>query len=323
MTKIKSKFSIVQVLLVPLLMMALTIGLSSMILFVSFKEMNEGTPLSKTPFWAAFIMGPLGLYAFYYYLNIFRTVQIDDHGITVSNIFKSTNYQWIDIKRIKLTGKELEKFLWIGMPFEALKIEMNNGDKKIFFSKYYRNFPLILQSLQLIKKQLSKSQNPQLDGFKYKRLSYPNIRNFGTMTKYDNNHLLSFNGIAIYGFTVFMGYLVLTADRPLYPGGLFFLGLTSIFWLGLGYQLHYFLLDNEYLVIKNHIWFLRTHKYQLTDINEIVFETPHKISTSMRINTKDFHTTLYPAGSLKNSTWNHLMEELKKQKVKVRNEAIY
>ncbi|NQZ77266.1 MAG: hypothetical protein HRT61_14365, partial [Ekhidna sp.] len=170
MTKIKSKFSIVQVLLAPLLMMVLTIGLSSMILFVSVKEMNEGTPLSKTPFWAAFIMGPLGLYAFYYYLNIFRTVEIDDYGITESNIFKSRKYQWTEIKRIKLTGKELEKFLWIGMPFEALKIELNNGDKKIFFAKYYRNFPLILQSLQLIKKQLSKSQKPQLGGFEYKRL---------------------------------------------------------------------------------------------------------------------------------------------------------
>ncbi len=323
MTKIKSKFSIVQVVLVPLLMMALTIGLSSMILFASFEEINEGTPLSETPFWAAFIMGPLGLYAFYYYLNIFRTVKIDNYGITVSNIFKSTNYLWTDIKRINLTGKELEKFLWIGMPFEAFTIEMNNGNKRTFFSKYYRNSPAILQSLQLIKKQLSKSQKPQLGGFEYKRLSSPNIRNFSTLTEYNNNHLVSFNGIVIYGFTAFMGYLLLTADRPIYPGGLFLLGFTSIFWLGLGYQLHYFLLDNEYLVIKNHIWFLRTHKYRLSDIYEIVFETPHKTSTSMRINTKDFHTKLYPAGSLKNSTWNRLMEELKKHKVRVRNEAIY
>lgn len=323
MTKIKSKFSIVQVVLVPLLMMALTIGLSSMILFVSWKQFIEGTPFSKTPFWGAFIMGPLGIYAFYYYLKIFRSIELENRGITVANIFNSTFYSWNDIKRIKLTGKEPEKFLWISMPFEASCIYLMNGDKVVVFSKYYRNFPLILQGLQLVKKQIKTNQRPQLDEFSFKRLTSPDIKNFGTFTKYDNNHFLSFNGIAIYGFTAFMLYIVLSANRPIYPGGLFFLGFSSIFWLGLGYQLHYFLLDNEYLIIKNHIWFLRTHKYRLSDINEIVFETPHKISTSMRVNTKDFQSRLYPAGSLRNSTWNLLMEELRKQKIKVRNEAIY
>ena len=76
MTKIKSNFSIVQVVLVPLLLLTLTLGLSSMILFISLKEMNDGIPLLKTPFWAAFIMGPLGLYALYYYFKIFKTYHL-------------------------------------------------------------------------------------------------------------------------------------------------------------------------------------------------------------------------------------------------------
>lgn len=240
MTKIKSKFSIVQVVLVPLLMMALTFGLSSMILIVSLKQINEGIPLSKTPFWAAFLMGPLGLYALYYYMNIFRTIQVDNYGITISNIFKTTSISWHDIKRIKLTGKELEKFLWIGMPLEALKIEMSNGEERIFFAKYDTNFPFILQSLQLVENQLSNKQQPQLDNFAYKKQESPNIRNFRTLKKYDNNHFLSFTGIVIYGVTAFMFYMFLMSDLPVYPAGLFLLGTTSIFWLGLGYQLHYF-----------------------------------------------------------------------------------
>lgn len=313
----------VQVVLVPLLTIASTLGVSSLILLLSVEEVNGGTPWSKTPFWTAFILGPLGLYAIYYYLKIFRSISVDNRGITVSNIFNSIFYPWSDVNSIRLTGKEPERFLGLSMPSEALSIAMNSGERRVLFSKYYRNFPIILQGLQFIKKQLKNNQKPQLNGFEYKILDAPDIQNLDMLTKYDNNHWLSFNGIAIYGFTALMSYLVFTADRPIYPGGLFLLGFTSLFWIGLGYQLHYFLLDNRYLVVKNHIWLLRTHTYRLSDINEIVFERPYRMSTSMRVNTKDFRTRLYPAGSLKTTTWQLLMEELRKHNVNVRNEAIY
>ena len=76
---------------------------------------------------------------------------------------------------------------------------------------------------------------------------------------------------------------------------------------------------NNYLIIKNTIWFWKRDIYLLTDIKEVVIETPHRLSTSLRIITTDYRDKLYPAGSLSDKTWKKMMEQLRNDKIKVRN----
>ena len=90
----------------------------------------------------------------------------------------------------------------------------------------------------------------------------------------------------------------------------------------LSYQMHYFIIGQKYLIIKNTIWLWRKDIYQLTDIKEVVIETPHRLSTSLRVITNDYRDKLYPAGSLSDKTWREMMKQLQNSKVKVRNEAV-
>ena len=42
--------------------------------------------------------------------------------------------------------------------------------------------------------------------------------------------------------------------------------------------------------------------YYIKDLREIVFEEPHKMSTSLRVITNNYETKLYPAGSIRNKS---------------------
>jgi hypothetical protein len=95
---------------------------------------------------------------------------------------------------------------------------------------------------------------------------------------------------------------------------LVFCGLTS-------YQMNYFILTDNFLIVKNSIWLWQKDIYSLENIREIVFEKPNRLSISMRVITKDFKSKLYPSDSLKNKTWKQLREKIKSNQIKVRNEA--
>jgi hypothetical protein len=86
--------------------------------------------------------------------------------------------------------------------------------------------------------------------------------------------------------------------------------------------MHYFGIDKEFLIIRNHnlIWINKV--YRIHDIKEVVFETQGKMPNCLRVITKRFKSKLYPAGTLRKENWLELKDALEKQGVKVRNECI-
>jgi hypothetical protein len=54
----------------------------------------------------------------------------------------------------------------------------------------------------------------------------------------------------------------------------------------LGFNLHYFLLSNRQIIIRNAFLFWKKHNYPIDDILEIVFESHKKMSDSILIITK-------------------------------------
>ena len=69
------------------------------------------------------------------------------------------------------------------------------------------------------------------------------------------------------------------------------------------------------------VW--RNDAYLIKDIREIVFEEPHKMSTSLRVITNNYESKLYPAGSIRQKSWRKIKEEITAYGVKVRNEAYF
>ena len=323
MNRIKSKFSIIQVFIVPLFILAFFYGLSTFMLYTGLSENHKGS-IFFLSFGSA--IGILGIYTFYYYLTFFKVITMDQHQIRFTGLFTSKDYDWSEISKIRLTGKESEKFLFVGMPMEAISVEFKDAHKEVFFVKYYSNMAKIRVVLRMIRNQLGKQRKVDLRELQtHTQKKKIHIRNYFSFTKFSGNHLFTFNGLIIYGWGVFAIFVIGFANSPS-PTYIVatVLGIVFMVFYGLsGYQLHYFMMDSNYLVVKNHVWFWRTHKYLVSDIQQVVFETPHKMSTSLRIITKNYETKLYPGGSLRNNTWKAFMKAFNDNNIKIRNETLY
>jgi len=135
MTHLKSRFSFLQVIAIPIFIVALSLGLTIIICFVSIQEINEGAVFYKTPIWASVIFGILGLYYLYYFLKTFKTYCFNNEGIHVSNVFNKEFISWNQLKKIDLIGKEFESFLWIHLFQDCISFKIKNRKQLNLFSK--------------------------------------------------------------------------------------------------------------------------------------------------------------------------------------------
>ncbi|MBA3286035.1 MAG: PH domain-containing protein [Nitrosopumilus sp.] len=291
----------------------------------AIEDYRTGNFWSK-PLFMPVIFIPFVFYSIYYFLTYFPTFKIDKTGIEVSTIFKTKFYNWSQIKRIEITGKQPCKFLFVSMPVEATTIQFIDNSEIYLWVDYYRNksdLRVILDRANIIL-QANKE---------FSRLDFNTDRpDFSKQLptdcdgkEFNGNHFLTFNGVIFYGWIGYFTYLSLTIENnPLKNlAGLIALPLVLLSIPALvSYQMHYFVVGQDYLIIKNTLWFWKTHIYLLKDIKEVVIETPHRLSTSLRVITNDYRDKLYPAGSLSDKTWSEMMEQLDNDKIKVRNEAI-
>jgi hypothetical protein len=295
-------------------------------IFKVHEDLVTGKPFLKTMFVVPIIFLPFALYSFYYLLSRFPKLTIDNAGITFTTIFKTKNYQWNDVEDIELTGKKFHKFLFGSMPIEATTIKFKDNSNLFIWADYYRNIAdirVILERVEILLKNKSKPLS-SLD-FDISRQTFSETDfDFSSEDEFKGNHFFTFNGLFFYGFLIFIGYMV--SLKPMIfltnYGALLSISFATLVFCGLSsYQMHYFILTSNFLIVKNSIWFWRKDIYSLENIREIVFEKPIRISRSMRVITKDFKSKLYPADSLKNKTWKKLREKIKSSQIKLRNEA--
>lgn len=290
-------------------------------------DVKAGIPVTKFLLFVPTIFLPFAFYSIYYLLSRFPRLTIDKTGITLSTVFKTKSYQWNEVKDIELTGKRFHRFLFVSMPVEATTIRLNDNPDIYLWVDNYRN----KSELRVI---LDRANSILQANGQFSRLDFNIDRpNFSKQLPSDNdgkefngNHFLSFNGFIFYSWLGFFAYFFIAGDRKpltnvvgLIVLSFFILSISALF----SYQMHYFIVGQNYLIIKNTIWFWKRDIYLLTDIKEVVIETPHRLSTSLRIITTDYRDKLYPAGSLSDKTWKKMMEQLRNDKIKVRNEAIF
>ncbi|MEQ8925776.1 MAG: hypothetical protein RLO81_08155 [Fulvivirga sp.] len=323
--KVTSRLSPVNSIISPLFFLFFIGGLSYMLALVSIKELTEGTvdSLFKTPIYGSIVFIGLLIWMAYHYAKMCKTIQIGEDGLKFSGIFKSELIKWDEVDKIKLTGKKIIIF----SPMEATHIKLKNGSQRTIVAFYYENMDSMRRALEQvnncikIRKPVEIIQRKRIP-VKIEKVGFLNTVG---MTKYSGNHFISFNGIMIYGWVIFFAYLGLTTESPnsFETNLILFICVFGFFYGLMGFQLHYYYMDKDFLVIKNHVWPWRIHRYRISDIKQAVFETPYRMSTSLRIITKDYKSTLYPGGSLNDDTWEQLLMEFKNLKVSVRNEAIY
>ncbi len=316
---IQSKFDPINAIIAPIILVIVLGGIGVGIGFISFLDVSNGKADSifNTPIYGSALMFAAMIGIVIHYLRIIKKIQIDNQGIKFTNLFQSEFIRWIDVKKIEMTGKSQN----MNTPAETTNLILNTGKRIEILAPFYKNISLIRIALEQILESLSKEDPIELKPIKEApKVKFHGFVNYRDMNKYSGNHFLSFNGILIYGMIAFSIY-VLILDSPKYLGSIAAFSMSGFFYGFLGYQLHYFYLDKNCLVIKNHVWPWVNHVYKIEDIKEIVFEIPYKRSISLRVITKGYQSKLYPGGSLRDKTWKAIKEEFKGLKVNIRDEA--
>jgi hypothetical protein len=256
-----------------------------------------------------------------HYLKEVPKIIISTTGITIKSLFTDLKVPLTDIDEVRLRQKMPLRFVFVSRPMESTIIVSKKHGEIIIWDDYYQN----KNTLKFVVKKLGeelKNADFNLDDLteiqprpkvRLDKLNSNDIR-LETFKEYKGNIFLNFNSVVFFGFMIFtlLKFKLLTIGVFLIVNGLFY-GL-------IGYQSNYFLMSDNYLQVRNYLWFWKKATYRLTDIDEVILEIPGKLSESARIVLKNYSTSLNPAGSLKNKNWIELMQDLEKKGIKVRDE---
>ncbi|MFA0962750.1 DUF6585 family protein [Roseivirga sp. BDSF3-8] len=298
-----------------------TLGLGILLLWKESMNDEKAASGEMVQFLPGIGMLVFGLLVAVYYLKTLRKIKLTDSGIHLSGILSSSFIAWNEIQETYLSGKQGESFLWITMPFEAITVVLKNDEPVILLKNYYRNNEELCQAINHINQQKKQQVRPNLTGFKPSRLSLPGYVNPAGLTSYKGNHFFTFNWLFVYACLT-ASFFILFLDIPI-VSKLIMTGMVLLLCVLLSIQLYYFEADKDFLIVKNHIWPFHQRAFRLSDITELVIESPHQRSHTLRIITSDFKNRVYGAGSLRNKTWRQFIVDMEKQGIRVRNEAIF
>ena len=129
--------------------------------------------------------------------------------------------------------------------------------------------------------------------------------------KFAGNFLTSFNTLLLFGFII--GLSVSTYKTlELHPErSLIMLIPIAIFYFAFGFQMYFFIIRDNSLIIKNHFLPWISKKYDLKEIIIILRKSVYKQSDALTIITGDLQIKSFGAGSLKERHWEQLMEKFK------------
>ncbi len=247
--------------------------------------------------WMLSLFPVLGIFLFYASFRKAPRVILDENFITIRKLGSTKTLDWSDVQEVFLSKKEY----YMGQSMEATVIIFNNGDKLILWDHMYSNGAEMRNFIN------SKAGPKEMDPpptITEKSIYSVNRRIYAGNAFTSLNTLL-ITGMAIYFFFVIKGSPN-NGSRIFIP-----VGLIALFYFLLGTQMNYFLIDDGYVIIKNHYFPWQSIKFSLNDIESVDIETPYRRSTGLRILFKNFKSKIYGAGTLRDHNWKDLLNDLK------------
>lgn len=319
---ITSRFHPIHAFFLPVFLVLLFGSLGYFIGFLSFLDVKIGKvdSIFKTPIYGSPILFIAMIGTIVHYLRILKKIQISEQGIRFLNLFNSEFTPWESVKKIELLGKS-QLFT---SPAEATILELKDGRKMELLASLYKNIGSLRKSLEQVAESLENESPIEISPVTKRAIAAPvEYLDLNRMSKFSGNHLLSWNGAFLYSCIAFTIYYLLTKNQEVgYELTLLFLiPFSGLFYGLLGYQLHYFYLGKDYLVVKNHVWPWVHIVYRIDEIRQVVFEIPYRRSFSLRIITEEYQSRLFPAGSLRMNHWKALLKQLQDLGIDIRNEC--
>jgi hypothetical protein len=228
-------------------------------------------------------------------------ITVTENEIQIRGLFQRHSIHKSDINTIDLLSME-EVYWTVGVNTICVSIYLVDGRKIILTDLLYSNISTVKQMLFEIFKEkirplrkLETSEGPSASETDFEIIS--------------GNKYFNVNSIIFFGMTAFL--VILIFAKPSFKIAAVLTIPIVAFFFALGSQLHYFLVSNRRIVVKNHFfpWFFKS--YELNDIIAVNFEQPYRRSEALRITTKDFKSKSFGAGSLRQKHWNALRRKLK------------
>jgi hypothetical protein len=152
-----------------------------------------------------------------------------------------------------------------------------------------------------------------------------------TLNERDNRVIKIFKGytLAWFAHIIILIFLILGLSFFDFDGEPTSSQLLSILiiivpFLLFSWNMHFFALSKDCFIVKNDIFFWMKNTYRLKDIKVVIFiGRSYKYPNYLKIITKDNRSNLYPSSSLGDSTWLEIKEELKKKRVRVKDDRLY
>lgn len=259
----------------------------------------------------------MSFYTIYRYFKNAPIIELGNNGIKIKSSKNENSFAFSDIKKIDITGKVPFKYVFT-FPMEGLTITLNHGKTIYVYGDMYSNAWQLKSYLSdVIIKKCEPIEHDEIV------IDKSNV-DYDCMQLFKGNQFISFRGIILWvpiAFYIFL-FFIKGFNPPI--GFLIFFTIYIVFWfLFNSYLMHYFGIDKDFLIVRNHnlIWINKI--YQIQDIKEVVFETRNKMPNMLRVITKNFKSRLYPAGTLRTRDWLTLKTELETRNITVRNECIY
>jgi hypothetical protein len=142
-----------------------------------------------------------------------------------------------------------------------------------------------------------------------------------TFVIYKGNPFFSLDGSMLWlGIAIFIegGWLGIAND----PEAFLVSGIGAIFFILFTTRFYYFSCSERGFVVRNHFMWWIKKTYSLPTLTQLSFEMPFRTPGCVRLITKDGENSRFPAGSLADSQWIALKEQLEKQNVSVRDEFV-
>ena len=255
-------------------------------------------------------------FAFYQLSKRVAQIVITADVISIKQAFKKDKIYRNDIETIDLFARKSLGFLSNRNKVNGISIQTKNKLVYFFADLYYQN-------IADIKNALYSNFNNYIDNkqsyiSKNKSIAYSLENTEPKM--FSGNYIISINGITI--LTSIVVCVLVFKNEASVP----FKIVMSFFFLLLfvipfAYQAYYFIIDGNMLIIKNQVWWWKKITYDLNKIQSVIIERSYRRSNSLGINTIDFLSNFFLAGSLRDKTWRQLIEEFKARGIEVRNEA--
>ncbi len=233
------------------------------------------------------------------------TIKLNKSSIVFGN---GDEIPFSSITNITYTGNKSMSFLLTG---EGMEMEFIDKTQKVVLDELYTDLwklKLSLYQLFTLKKEPQESLIKSVSLEEYQH---------GSKVIFKGFVLFSFMGFLSYFFS-FLFFIIAISELGRSGSGVGLIAIYGIFlFVILSYGLHYFVITENVLIIKNHNFFWKNEVYRLSDIKEISFEQRGKSPNFIRIINNDFRMKVYRADTLGKKQWKNLKEYLEAKDVKV------